>query len=74
VNQFRYLGSILTEDGRFSSEIQLRAEKKTPSFNKRKKITNKELKYLTESAYHENNGVKCSPIWIRNLDFEENGH
>ena len=72
VEQFKYLGSVITEDGRCSKEIKCRIALAKQAFTKNKKILCSNIcMSLRVKLVKTHHGVVCVTVWKRDLDDEE---
>ena len=70
VQQFRYLGSVLTEDGRCEQEIRTRIAKAKAAFNEKKTLLEGKLQ-LTLKKKLIKALMERSIIWCRDMGIEE---
>ena len=72
VKNFRYLGVIITEDGRCDVEIKTRIGMAKDAFNKRRGLLSQRMeRKLKKKIIKAVQCVQCSVIWFGNVDNEE---
>ena len=68
VATFKYLGSIMSEDGRCMNKIRARIAMAKDAFTKRKELfVRKNVQRIKEENY-KNCGLECVVVWRRDLD------
>ena len=73
VTKFKYLGALVTEDGKCDVEIRSRLAMATDAFNKRKELLSRRMNVDTKKSCEGIGLVRCF-IWSRNMGIESRGY
>ena len=66
VSQFKYLGSLLTEDAGSGKEIKTSVAMAKEAFNNKKMMLTKSMRKDVKNS--KDCGLECGPVWSRNID------
>ena len=74
VASFKYLGSIITEDGRSLNDVKARIVLAKDAFRQQKGVANKKSEQGIKEEDSKGTGMASCDVWMRNVDVTQSGN
>ena len=74
VASFKYLGSIITEDGRSLNDVKARIALAKDAMQQEKGVANKKSEQGIKEEDSKGTGMASCDVWMRNVDVAKSGN
>ena len=73
VKKFKYLGTVISEDGRCIDDVKQRIAMGKEAFNKRRELMTGGMSRVKEKT-GESSCMACGAVWVRDMDIKKDGN